>query len=493
MKYLLGIDLGTSSVKSLLLDKNGKIKGITQESYNIDIPAPGCAEQNPEMWWAKTCITIKKLLAGTNINSKDIDGIGFSGQMHGIVALDEAYIPIRPCIIWADQRTKSEVDYIYSTIGRETLAQMTLNPIATGFFGASLLWLKRNEPATYSKIHKVILPKDYIRYKMTGKIASEITDASSTLLFDTANLKWNQKLVEMLELNPEVLPECFTPYTLAGYVTSACASETGLFEGTPIVFGAGDQPSQALGNGITKPGIVSVTIGTGGQVFTPVNSPIYDSKLRTHTFCHVVPNTWNIMGATLSAGLSMKWLKDKILNTNSFDEMTQLAEKVPPGSEGLIFLPYLTGERTPHMDSLAKGMFFGLTLKHSKSAMIRAVMEGVVFSLKDCMDIFTDMELKMDRIISSGGGAKSKIWKQIMADVLGFDVYTSSVIEQASMGAAMLAGLGTGWFSSVEESTNKLVSLQEEIIKPNPANHEIYMKNFELYKNLYTSTRHLSN
>jgi len=489
MRYLLGIDLGTSSVKALLLDKNNNIVGITQEGYNIDIPAPGYAEQYPEMWWAKTCIVIKKLLAETGINSKDIDGIGFSGQMHGIVVLDEIGIPLRPCIIWSDQRTLKEVEYINTIIGKEKLGKMTLNPIATGFFGASLLWLKRNEPDTYSKIHKAILPKDYLRYKMTGEIGSEITDASSTLLFDTANLQWNHELVKILELNPKVLPECSTPSMISGYITSACASETGLTEGTPVVFGSGDQPAQALGNGIIKPGTVSVTVGTGGQVFTPVNTPIYDSGLRTHTFCHVMPNTWNIMGATLSAGLSMKWLKDKILQASSYDEMSMLAENVPPGSEGLIYLPYLTGERTPHMNSLAKGMFFGLTLNHNKSNMIRAVMEGVVFSLKDCVDIFSNMGLQFDRIISSGGGARSNTWKQIIADVFGLDVYTSSVVEQASLGAAILAGLGTGWYSSAEQACCSLVSLQEEIIRPNPKTHDIYMNNLKIYRKLYQSNK----
>lgn len=491
MNYLLGIDLGTSSVKALLLDKSGEIRGITQEGYNIDIPASGYAEQHPEMWWTKTCEAVKKLLSVAGINSKDIDGIGLSGQMHGIVVLDEAGIPLRPCIIWSDQRTRSQVDYINKAVGKEKLGEMTLNPIATGFFGASLLWLKLNEPDTYFKIHTAVLPKDYLRYKMTGNIGSEITDASSTLLFDTANQQWNQALVKMLGLNPGILPECSAPSKIAGYVTSACASETGLAEGIPVVFGAGDQPAQALGNGIIKPGIVSVTIGTGGQVFTPVNTPIYDTELRTHTFCHAVPNTWNIMGATLSAGLSMKWLKEKIINTDSYDEMSMLAESVPPGSEGLIYLPYLTGERTPHMNSLAKGMFFGLTLKHNKADMIRAVMEGVVFSLKDCMDIFINMGLKIDKIISSGGGARSKTWKQIMADVFGFDVYTSSAIEQASMGAAILAGLGVGWYSCAGEAAGKLVSLHEEVIKPIPSNHEVYMKNLEIYRNLYKITKPL--
>lgn len=485
MKYLLGIDLGTSSVKALLLSQDKKICGITQEGYDIDIPSQGYAEQNPETWWDKTCIVIRKLISETGTNPHEIEGIGFSGQMHGLVVLNEVGIPIRPCIIWADQRTKPQVDYINQIVGKTNLGMMTLNPIATGFFGASLLWLKENEPNTYNKIHKAILPKDYIRLKMTGRVGTDITDASSTLLFDTANLKWNSELIKLLGLNPQILPDCFMPTQIAGKLNRSSAEQTGLIEGIPVVFGSGDQPAQALGNGIIHPGTVSVTIGTGGQVFTPVNSPVYDRELRTHTFCHVIPNTWNIMGATLSAGLSLKWLKNNILEMDSYNEMSEIAEGVPPGSEGLIFLPYLTGERTPHMDPTAKGMFFGLTLKHNKANMVRAVMEGVVFSLKDSMDIFKNLDLKVEKVIASGGGAKSRVWKQMMADVFGCKVYTSSSVEQASMGAAIMAGLGTGFFESPEKVCDEFIKLQDEVIVPDERNREVYMRTLEVYRGLY--------
>ena len=491
MKYLLGIDLGTSSVKALLLNQDSKICGITQEGYDIDIPLQGYAEQNPETWWNRTCIVLKKLISETGINPREIEGIGFSGQMHGLVVLDESGTTIRPCIIWADQRTKPQVDQIYQTVGKTNLGRMTLNPVATGFFGASLLWLKENEPDTYAKIHKAILPKDYLRFKMTGSIGTDITDASSTLLFDTASLKWNDELVKLLGLNPKMLPKCSLPTDIAGKLNNESAQQMGLVEGIPVVFGSGDQPAQALGNGIIHPGTVSVTIGTGGQVFTPVNSPVYDPELRTHTFCHVVPNTWNIMGATLSAGLSLKWLKNNVLDIDSYDQMSQMANDVPPGSEGLIFLPYLTGERTPHMDSLATGQFFGLTLKHTRANMVRAVMEGVVFSLKDCLDIFNHLNLKTDKVIASGGGAKSRVWKQIIADVFGCNVYTSSSIEQASMGATIMAGLGTGLFNSAEEVCEKFIKLQDEVVFPDGRNRDIYARNLEVYRQLYRNTREL--
>lgn len=493
MKYVLGIDLGTSSVKALLLNHEGEICGISQEGYDIDIPSPGYAEQNPEMWWNKTCNIIKKLVSDTGISPEDIKGIGFSGQMHGLVVLDENKIPLRPCIIWADQRTKPQVDYINHKVGKEKLGQLTLNPIATGFFGASLLWLKDNEPKTYNRIYKAILPKDYIRMKLTGEIATDITDASSSLLFDTSNLKWSKELLSLIGLNPEILPDCFKPMQIAGYVSKTASSETGLREGTPVVFGSGDQPAQALGNGIIHPGTVSVTIGTGGQVFTPVKVPVYDPGLRTHTFCHVIPNTWNIMGATLSAGLSLKWLKNNILYMDSYNEMSLMAENIPAGSNGLIFLPYLAGERTPHMNPSARGAFFGLTLSHNRADMIRSVMEGVAFSLKDCMDIFKNLNLKTDKVIASGGGANSRVWKQIIANVFGCEVYTSSTVEQASMGAAIMAGLGTELFNSAEEVCSRFIKLKDELVVPEEKNSQVYMKNFEIFKDIYHSTRNLIN
>ncbi len=493
MKYLLGIDLGTSSVKAMLLGQDGKILGITQEDYDIDIPSPGYAEQNPETWWSNTCLVIRKLLSHTAVRPEEVKGIGLSGQMHGLVVLDEKGSPLRPCIIWADQRTKPQVDYINRTVGREKLGQLTLNPIATGFFAASLMWIRDNQPYIYNRIHKAILPKDYIRLRLTGEMGTDVTDASSSLLFDTANLRWSKELADLLGLNSEVLPECSLPLETAGYINRAAARETGLREGTPVVFGSGDQPAQALGNGIIQPGTVSVTIGTGGQVFTPVRTPVYDPKLRTHTFCHAVPGTWNCMGATLSAGLSLKWLKNNIVNMNSYEEMSSLAENVPPGSEGVIFLPYLTGERTPHMDPCAAGVFFGLTLNHSRANMIRAVMEGVAFSLRDCLDIFKELGLRPDRVIASGGGAKSKVWKQIMADIFECEVYTSSSIEQASMGAAIMAGLGTGIFSSPGEVCSKIIRLEDEVVKPDSRNTEKYMNSIKIYRELYRQTRQLMN
>lgn len=491
MKYLLGIDLGTSSVKALLLDKNGKIKGLSQESYSIDIPEEGYAEQSPEMWWEKTCLVIRNLLSKTAINPKEIDGIGLTGQMHGLVVVDGDGIPLRRCIIWSDQRTKKQVNYINNTFGKQALGKLTLNPIATGFYCASILWIKENEPDIYKKIHKAILPKDYIRLKLTGNIGTEITDASSTLLFDTAKLKWSDEMVSRLDINKDILPNCSTPCTIAGSINPESALSTGLCIGIPVVFGAGDQPTQALGNGIIEPGTVSVTIGTGGQVFTPVNTPIFDPLLRTHTFCHAIPNTWNIMGATLSAGLSMQWLQ-KILGLESFDEMSTFADTIKPGSEGIIFLPYLTGERTPHMDPNATGMFYGLTLKHNKANLIRAVMEGVIFSLKDCLDIFYSLNLKTNKIIASGGGAKSTTWKQIIADVFGYDIYTSSATEQASVGATILAGLGVGWYTSADQACKSLVSLTNEVIRPNPANSKIYEKRLETYRKLYSSLKDIN-
>jgi xylulokinase len=492
LSYLLGIDLGTSSVKALLLSLDGQICGFAQEGYDISIPFPGYAEQDPDMWWEKTCLAIRKLISRTYVAPSSIKGIGFSGQMHGLVALNSSGNPLRPCIIWADQRTKPQVEFINKSIGKEQLGRLTLNPVATGFFAASLLWLKENEPDTYTKIHKVVLPKDYLRLKMTGEIGTDITDASSSLLFDTANLMWSEQLVSLLGLDTKMLPECFSPTSVARQLTLEAAEKTNLCAGIPVVYGSGDQPAQAVGNGIVDPGTVSVTIGTGGQVFTPIIVPTYDPELRTHTFCHAVPSTWNIMGATLSAGLSLNWLKNNILLMNSYDEMSSAAEEASLGSEGLIFLPYLAGERTPHMDPSAVGMFFGLTLKHNRADMIRAVMEGVIFSLKDSMDIFQNLNLKADRVIASGGGAQSSLWKQMMADVFGCDVYTSSSVEQAAMGAAILAGVGVGEFDSVKEACSKFITIQDEVVKPDEQNREAYTQNLQTFRELYKSVKHLN-
>lgn len=493
MEYLLGIDLGTSSVRAMLMNKYGEIFGFDQEEYDIEIPLPNHAEQDPDIWWNATCKVIKGAVFNKGINLNDIKGVGLSGQMHGLVILDEANKPIRKSIIWSDQRTEQEVKFINHKIHEEGLGKFTLNQCSTGFACASLLWLKNNEPDNYSKISKIILPKDYIRLKLTGKVGTEVSDASGTLLFDTRNGTWSMELLDKLELDSNMLTECKMPFDIAGSVTSEASKATGLSQETLVVYGAADQSSQALGNCIYMPGTVSVTIGTGGQIFTPVNNPIFDSQYRTNTFLHALPNTWNIQGSTLSAGLSLKWLKNNILCLDSYSNMSELANQSIPGSNDLIFLPYLNGERTPHMDCNATGMFFGLRLQHNQSDIIKSVMEGVVYSLKDSLDIFSEFKLPINKIIASGGGAKSKCWRQIIADIFEKDVYISDAKEQACVGACILAGLGTKVIKSIDDFCKQTIQIESQPLEPINENSKKYRELIKKYREIYSSIKHVNN
>lgn len=491
MSYLMGIDLGTSSVKALVIDYNGNTIAIGQEAYPISTPHEGYAEQDTEIWWKATVKSIRSVLANPEVDSSQITGIGLSGQMHGMVLLDKRFNVIRPAIIWCDQRSKKQVEEIYRTIGRKELGECTLNPVATGFQTASLLWIKENEPEYYEKIYKVILPKDYIRLRLIGEIGTDITDASSTLAFDTARREWSLHIIDKLGLNAEIYPDCGLPEEIAGRVTEKASQETGLKAGTIVTLGGGDQPMQAIGNGIVAVGMVSSTIGTGGQIFTPVDKPVYDPLLRTHTFCNAAENSWNIIGASLCAGLSLKWFHQNVYQKGDFKDIDIEAEKLPPGSEGLIFLPYLTGERTPHMDPCARGVFFGLSLRHNSIHMARAIMEGVVFALRDSLEIFKELGIKMDKVIASGGGAQSGLWLEIQADVFGREVYTTKSKEQACLGAAITAGIGSGVYSDIREACKTIVKLNDRVIQPDKYRCSIYDHFYGIYRELYLRNKDL--
>ena len=491
MKYLMGIDLGTSSVKTIVMDYSGTIIAIASEEYPINTPMKGYAEQHPEIWWEATVKTIQRVLQKPNVDKHLIKSIGLSGQMHGMVLIDKTGSVIRPAIIWCDQRSKSQVDELYNKIGKDELGQLTLNPIATGFQTASLMWIKENEPEIYERTYKVILPKDYIRLKLTGEIYTDITDASSTLAFNTSKKEWATNLIKNIGLDIEKYPKCGAPTDIAGSVTENASRQTGLMQGTTVVYGGGDQPMQAVGNGIVTPGTISSTIGTGGQIFTPINEPIYDKLLRTHTFCNAVNGTWNIMGASLCAGLSLRWFSENVIKDSDFKKIDCEAMKLLPGCEGLLFLPYLTGERTPHMDPNARGVFFGLSLRHSYVHMARAIMEGVVFALKDSLEIFGSLGIKADRIIASGGGTKSKLWLQIQSDIFGREVYTTKTTEQACVGAAIVAGVGCGIYSDVQEACNIVVRLNEDITLPSKENSSAYEHYYSIYKELYKRNKDL--
>lgn len=486
----LGIDLGTSSVKSMIVSTDGVMKGLAKRDYSINIPRSGHAEQLPETWWQLTAETIRELLEASGIAAEEISGVGLSGQMHGAVLLDECGASLRPAIIWCDQRTGREVQDIQEILGDE-LGSTTLNPLSTGFQVASLLWVRRNEPELYRRIRWVLSPKDYIRFKLTGEIGTDYTDASATLAFNTADYCWAENLLERIGLSADILPEAHHSHEIAGGITRTAAAQTGLLPETPVVYGGGDQAMQAVGNGIVAPGLMSVTVGTGGQILMPSFEPIYDPQLRMHTFCGAVPGTWNLMGAILSAGMSLNWLREKILHEDAYNRLNELAGKLTAGSDGLFFFPYLVGERTPHMDSRARGSFWGLTLEHTDAHLVRAVMEGVAFALRDCLDIFYQLNLKPDEIVLAGGGGCSPLWSQILADVLNWEVSISTVNEQACLGAALTAAIGTGAYASYEQARAGAIRRKDATVKPIPGNVEIYSRGYETFRQWYGANRHL--
>lgn len=489
-QYLMGIDLGTSSVKVLLIDVDGNILGIRANSYEIQSSRSGWAEQDMDKLWEATAAAIRELLAGAGIDPGCIKGIGLSGQMHGLVLLNRDRKLIRPAIIWIDQRSAPQLEALCRGGMDRRFQETTLNTPGTGFYVSSLLWMKEQEPENYRHIWKALLPKDYIRYRLCGTIGTEETDASGTLIFDTSKRVWAELLAERVGLDPQIFPDCHTSCETAGEVTAECARATGLAQGIPVMFGGGDQPMQAVGNGMIGPGIICANIGTGSQLSCVVDRPLFDPAYRTNTFCHV-GGTWTIMGASLNGGIALNWLRDNFFQGNGYASLNHSIEEVPAGSDGLIFLPYLAGERSPHMDSKAKAIFFGLTLRHNYKHFARAVMEGVTFSLREAMEIFYELGISCDRVVASGGGAKSRCWLQIQADILGKEIYTSKCKEEACLGAAMIAGVGAGVYRSLGEACDQLVSYREEVIYPQRKNCEVYENQFQKYRQIYPCNRSL--
>ncbi len=490
-KYFLGIDLGTSSVKSLLMGEDGTVAGTAQQEYDISKPRQEYAEQDMDKLWNAAADTIRTLMR-EHAECRDlIAGIGYSGQMHGLVMLDENNRQVRDTIIWADQRSGESIRHIYETIPEDEYRGVVLNSLSTGFLVSSLVWVRENEPENYEKIRHVMLPKDYIRFRMCGELGSDMSDASSTAIFDTAGRNWAWDLIRRLGLREEIFVPCREAYDIAGRVTRECAELTGLPEGIPIVYGGGDTLVQAVGNGITGKGSLISNIGTASQLVCLSDTPIYDPKFRTNTFCHVADNTWLLMGANLSGGVALKWLKNNVLGMDSYQEMTELAEQAQPGSDGLLFLPYLSGERTPWNDPDARGIFFGLSLKHEKKEIIRAVMEGIIFSQRATFEIFKEMNLSFDRVIASGGGARGSVFRKVLASQFDCEVVTNEVNEQGCIGAAMIAAVGTGAFSSFEEACEKIVRFKDEVTEPDPEMSRIYTERYQVFKELYPANRNL--
>lgn len=491
MSYLMGIDLGTSSVKAIIMDLDGNIIGLGEESYDVQTPSIGCAEQDIELLWEATARTIKQAITKGTINTSDIKSIGFSGQMHGLVLLDKQMKPIRPAIIWADQRTKQQIDNIYNIIGMDEFRKTTLNSLSTGFFICSLMWIRDNEPENYNRAHKAVLPKDYIRYKLCGELATDVTDASSTLAFDIAKRCWAFDIIEKIGIDPGLFPKHGESYQIAGEVAKECEEKTGLRCKTPVVYGGGDSLMYSVGNGIIKPGIVSANIGTAGQLSSAVNSPVFDKQFRTNTFCHVKDDLWIIFGGHLNGGIVLKWLRDNYFPHLSYKEFDCAAEEIQAGSEGALFLPYLLGERTPYQDPFAKGILFGMTLRHSYKHMIRAAMEGVILSLRLSLEIFKELNIPIERVVASGGGAKSNIWLQMQADIFNTGIYTVSGKEEACVGAAIVAGVGVSIYKSIEQACLSIVKYNQKVTLPNPGNVKVYDEAFEKYKLLYVNNKNL--
>lgn len=459
-KLLLGIDVSTTGAKALLIDQNGKVVNSATTPLTLQTPHPLWSEQEPRQWWAGIKTSLHSVLSGPEVNADSIAAIGLTGQMHGLVLLDESGEVLRPAILWNDQRTGSQCDQIRALIGAERLIQITGNDALTGFTAPKILWVRENEPEVYARARHVLLPKDYIRYKLTGEFAIDRAGGSGTILFDLKERSWSDEILSALDIPADWLPQTYEGPQITGQINAQAASETGLVAGTPVVGGAGDQAAQAVGVGAVEPGIIALTLGTSGVVFAPTKAALIETKGRLHAFCHAIPDRWHFMGVMLSAAGSLQWHRDTIAPEMSFDQLVNEAELISPGSEGLYFLPYLTGERTPYPDPLARGAWIGLTIRHQRAHLTRAVLEGVAFGLKDSFTLILEAGLgAIDQVRVSGGGAKSQLWKQILADVLGVELVTVNTTEGAAFGAALLAGVGAGLFANVPEAAEHMIQI----------------------------------
>lgn len=489
MSVLMSVDLGTSSVRTMLLREDGRVLGSCGAGYDVSIPQAGYAQQSPRMWYEKMTETMRGVMAGAGIAPEEVTAISFSGQMHGLVCVDKDGAPLRPAMIWQDQRSATSIAHIYQKFGEDFVTENVQNRISAGFLLGSLYWIYENEPDSYERIHKVMLPKDYVKMKLTGEILTDYSDAAGSTAFDNVRMCWAKPLIERLGLALDKFPRCESSSYVVGTLTPEASRDTGLPRSVRVVNGGADQCMQGIGNGIIEDGILACNIGTGGQISTGVSRPVYDKKLRTNTFAHVMDGRWNFMGAALSSGSSLKWFTKQVTDVGGYDVMNQETAALPPGSEGLIFLPYLVGERTPHQDAGARGMFCGLTLKHGRYHMARAVMEGVVYSLKDCMGVLLENGVECRRVIAAGGGANSPVWLQMQADILEQPIYKSMTAEQACVGAAITAGVGVGVYSSYEEACSHLVKLDGRIYEPVRENVLVYQEYYNVFQELYQKNK----
>jgi xylulokinase len=457
--FVLGIDVSTTATKAVLVDETGAVVGIGSAEYAYDVPQPLWSEQDPELWWDGTIAAIRSVLASTGMTGTDIAAIGLTGQMHGAVLLDAADAVLRPAILWNDQRTAAECDAIRAAVGRERLIAITGNDALTGFTAPKLVWVRDHEPDIWQRVAHVLLPKDFVRLRLSGEHALDKADGAGTILFDLAARDWSPVILDALGIDPAWMPPTFEGPAVTGTVTAEAAEATGLRAGTPIVAGGGDQAANAVGTGVVSPGTVALSLGTSGVIFAATDRPIFEPDGRVHAFCHALPDRWHLMSVMLSAAGSLRWFREALAPDVPFADLVAAAGEVPAGSDGLLFLPYLTGERSPHPDPLARGAFVGLTVRHDRRHLTRAVLEGVAFGLRDGLDLMTAAGMPAPREIRvSGGGTASPLWRQILADVLDAEIATVNTSEGAAFGAALLAAVGAGWFASVREATAALVT-----------------------------------
>ncbi len=497
MEYTLGIDLGTTGVKVLLVSEKGEVVASGNGEYPLLIPRPNWAEQDAEAWWDATVSAVKSCLAEGCVSvGKEVKvaAIGLSGQMHGSVFLDDKGEVLRPAILWNDQRTVDQCRQITAMVGAERLVELTSNRALAGFTAPKILWLRQNEPGTYSKVGKILLPKDYIRYRLAGVFATEVSDASGTLLFNVRERKWSVEMLDALEIPGNWLPDCFESTVVSSRVSADAARLTGLDVGTPIVGGGGDQAAGAVGNGIVNTGVASCVLGTSGVVFWHCDTPAYDPLARLHSFCHAVPGKWHMMGVTLAAGGSLRWFRDNLCQDikadagkkgiDPYEIIGGMAQEISVGAEGLLFLPYLAGERTPYADADARGAFLGLSLRHTRAHMARSVMEGITMSLKDCLELGEQSGVQASRIFLSGGGARSAFWQQMAADIFEIEVARAGSDEGPAYGAALLAAVGAGIHESVQAACATCVRVKDTA-KPNSAEVDRYRRLYGIYRTLY--------
>ena len=488
-KYFLGIDVSTTSAKALLIDENGNVISTAATELSISTPRPLWSEQDPQEWWAASANSIRNALTKAGVSGKQVAGIGLTGQMHGLTLLDVDNHVLRPAILWNDQRTAMECDEITQKVGYERLLHWTGNKALTGFTAPKILWVRKHEPEVYARVAHILLPKDYVRFRLTGDYAVDKADGSGMLLFDLEKRDWCSDLLDLLEIPLEWLPKTYEGPEITGGISQEAADATGLAAGTPVVGGGGDQAAQAVGVGAVEPGIVALTLGTSGVVFASTDRPFIEAEGRLHAFCHSVPGAWHLMGVMLSAAGSLRWHRDTFAPGTSFDALLAPAQAIPAGSEGLFFLPYLTGERTPYPDPLARAGFVGLTVRHQMAHLTRAVLEGVAFGLRDGMELIKSAGLgEIRQVRVSGGGARSALWRQILADVLSAELVTVNTSEGAAFGAALLAGVGVHAWDDVLQSCQATIRTMEKT-QPQPETVRLYDQSYEIYRSLYPALK----